>query len=244
MLPHTSSTTLPLLLEIASVAKKQGLVPVPHLCARRFTTQQQLSDFISGLAAIGIQEVLAIAGDPDPPLGEFHSTTQMLNSGVLTDFGMQRVGFAAHPDVRLGPPGYDEAMLDRILEDKLSLAQQHALQPFVITQLCFNVDFLHRMVSRMNALGVPIAVGLPGPCSIKSMLLHMHRSGVEFKPSYLNQLPGLAHYQPERLLAELAQRLPSTAQLTVHIYPFNGVAKSVQWWKDTQQDVRRSPKDD
>ena len=83
-----------------------GLRPVPHLAARAVPDRATLQAMLADLAAIGVTDMLLIAGSQATPSGEFHETAQILDSGYLEAAGIRRVGIAGHPE---GHPDVEDA---------------------------------------------------------------------------------------------------------------------------------------
>src|SRR5690348_10913015 len=75
-----------------------GMVPVPHLAARAVPDRAALRSMLADLAAVGVRDLLVVAGSLAAPVGAFHETAQILDSGCLEEAGIVRVGVAGHPE--------------------------------------------------------------------------------------------------------------------------------------------------
>jgi len=73
--------------------------PIPHVAARSLRDAAHLDEYIGGLVSrASVEEVLCIGGGVDNPVGEFSDTMQVLETGLLQQHGIKRVGVAAHPE--------------------------------------------------------------------------------------------------------------------------------------------------
>jgi 5,10-methylenetetrahydrofolate reductase len=83
--------------------REQGMVPVPHIAARRVPSGDFLRAFLQDLVdQAQITEVLVIGGDPATAEGPYPDTASSLRSGVLGEFSMEKVGAEAHPEAHPG----------------------------------------------------------------------------------------------------------------------------------------------
>ena len=55
--------------------------PVPHLAARAVPDRAALRRMLADLTAIGVEDMLLLAGSLATPVGEFHEAAQVLDSG-------------------------------------------------------------------------------------------------------------------------------------------------------------------
>src|SRR5882724_4596456 len=75
-------------LDAARAVKESGLVPVPHISARRLRSQAMLEEFLAALQADGTGEnVFVVGGDPDTPHGPFEDALAVIESGLLQRYG-------------------------------------------------------------------------------------------------------------------------------------------------------------
>ena len=87
-------------LEVAKRLYREEMIPIPHIAARSIKDKEQLEVIISNLAReANVSEVLIIGGGVREPVGEFDSSVQILETGLLQKYGIQRVGVAGHQKV-------------------------------------------------------------------------------------------------------------------------------------------------
>ena len=132
--------------------------------------------------------------------------------------------------------------LNAALDEKLALARQHDLEPYIVTQFSFApnriVEYCADLARR--APGVPVYVGLAGPTNPVSLLRFAQRCGVSASLRAL-QAEGMravrlfTHVDPTDQLMALAQHIRSGSAsnvVGVHLYSFGGVARTAAWMNE------------
>ena len=77
-------------IEVCKRLFKDGMNPVPHISARSIKNFDELDTFVKQLSQTSnVSEVLVISGSLDSPIGEFHETMQILNSGILQKYNIE-----------------------------------------------------------------------------------------------------------------------------------------------------------
>jgi methylenetetrahydrofolate reductase (NADPH) len=150
---------------VERIQSQYGLTAVAHLtcvCA----TQDQISELLGQIRALGVRNLLALRGDP-PSGGEFKAT-----SGGF-EFASQLVRFArSQGDFCIGVAGFPEGHIackeGRYADWQHLKEKVDAGADFVLTQLFFdNADFLHFRDHVRQKLGVSVPI-IPGIVSILS----------------------------------------------------------------------------
>lgn len=217
--------------------RREGFEPVPHLAARSIPDRRFLERNLRRLVdEAGVQEVLAIAGAVAEPLGEFSDSMQMLETGLLDQFGIHRIGVAGHPE---GSPDISDEAVNRAAAWKNAFAQRSDAKLYVVTQFCFEAEPIIAWEQRLRAAGIrlPLHIGLPGLATIKSLLSHAKACGVGPSMSFLarqarNVTRLLTVSAPDRLVCALAAHRASTPDCLIagtHMYPLGGLKKSARW---------------
>ena len=139
---------------VVRVNEEQSFPAMPHLtCVGH--TRAELVDLLVSYRAHGVDNVLALAGDPpkdgSDPGGDFVYATELL--ALAREVGDFSVGVAAFPEVH--PRSVDRATDRRFLAAKLAAAD------FGMTQFFWNADHYRVMVEELGALGCTTPV-LPG----------------------------------------------------------------------------------
>ncbi len=223
-------------LALAAGARRLGLTPVPHLSARRLTSEQELR---SELQALADQEtsshVVVVGGDPRRPEGPYDSALSVIETGLLHDHGVREVGIAGYPD---GHPDIDDAALVRALQDKLTALETHGLAATVLTQFSFDVDAVVAWIARVRGMGVevPLRIGVPGPTSVKRLLAFARRCGVStgagVARKYGLSLGNLLMTAgPDAFVEELSTRLEAEdfGDVRLHLFAFGGPQPTAEW---------------
>jgi methylenetetrahydrofolate reductase (NADPH) len=164
---------------------KSSLTPMAHLtCAGH--SRDELVAILTRYRAIGLDNVLALRGDPPPELGLpagdlAHAIDLVELCREVADFS---VGVAVHPE---GHPNCPNPMLDR---DRQAAKLRAA--DFGISQFFFEADVYIRFVDDMRARGVdtPIVPGIMPITNLAQVARMAKLSGAAF-PAWLEDR--LAH---------------------------------------------------
>ena len=139
---------------VEHIASDTSMTPMPHLtCVAH--ARAQLVDIVAGYRDAGLENILALGGDP-PVAGEelptdFTYATELIE--VVKEVGDFSIGVAAFPE---GHPRSPDLGTDR-----RHLAAKLRTADFGITQFFFRAADYFRMVEDLAALGVTTPV-LPG----------------------------------------------------------------------------------
>ena len=237
-LPHTPWAQT---VAVARSVTEAGMRPVPHLAARAVPDRAALARMLADLTAVGVQDLLVLAGSLATPVGEFHETAQILDTGLLEEAGIFRVGVVGHPE---GHPDVDDDELFRALRVKCRVARERGLDLYLVTQFAFAPEPIVAWERRIRAAGVevPVHVGLPGLTSPTRLLRFGLRCGVGASLKVLRQQAGgvlkLATspvHHPDATLVGLAGAVaaePGSLLRAVHFFPFGALAPTATWAAD------------
>lgn len=222
----------------AEVLRRQGMVPVPHLPARRIKSKEALASFVGALrGGAGIEQVLLIAGDGSEAAGPFSSSIDILRTGLLERSGMTGFAVAGHPE---GHHSVDEESLRQALIEKSTYAEEAGLRMHVITQFCFDTSQLVRWCRdiRENVVpGVPVDVGMPGLAKMTTLLRFAKVCGVGTSLSMLTRNFGRAlklstNYSADQMILELAHQVDIAQRplfRSAHLFPFGSFERTAAW---------------
>ena len=143
--------------DVANKAKeliKLGKNPVPHFPARSIKNKNDLTDYVNMCKDFGVKQVLVIGGGAQP-IGDFHSSIQLFETGLFEDF---KIGIAGHPD---GSPDISDSDLEKAMIDKKPYAD------YIVTQWLMETSPIIDFVSKQT---LPVHVGIAGPAKITSLL--------------------------------------------------------------------------
>ena len=234
---NTPKTSPDDVVRIALRIQELGLAASPHVIARRVADAKRLRDRLRVLAAGGVQQVLLVAGDVAIPAPAFSSTIELLESGVVADAGIRRVGVAGHPE---GHPVVRDEVIWEALERKQSIARATGLTMHIATQFGFDTRALSAWEQGLCARGIamPVHAGVAGPTPFTRLLRYAMHCGVgaslkavSGNPVSFSRLPHLATRADEMLLGVLrAKQLnPVSRIFAPHFFAFGGVLETARW---------------
>lgn len=226
---------------VARSVRQAGMRPVPHLAARAVPDRAALRGMLADLAAVGVGDALILAGSLATPVGEFHEAAQILDSGLLEEAGIARVGIVGHPE---GHPDVADDELYRALVAKCRIARERGLDLHIVTQFAFDSEPIVAWERGIRAMGVdaPVHVGLPGLTSPTRLLRFGLRCGVGASLKVLRQQAGgvlklaTSHvHHPDATLVGIATAAaadPACLLRAVHFFPFGALAATTAWASD------------
>jgi methylenetetrahydrofolate reductase (NADPH) len=223
----------PLAAQIDTAARlaAAGFEPVPHIAARRFTSDAELDLHLARLnAEAGVRRVLVIGGDV-AAAGPFRAAIEVIESGLLQARGIVEIGIAGYPD---GHPKLGATELDRALAAKVEAAVETGLRVHIVTQFGFSAGTILAWIERLRDEGIdlPVRIGLAGPTTLSGLLRYARICGVAASAQGLARHTGLARHMfgmvtPDTVLRPLAEALPG--DVTPHIFSFGGLGTAARW---------------
>ena len=239
---HVNVTFLPGTdpMDTIAVAKRlrdDGLQPVPHIAARSLSDKDQLDMLVAKMTSeAAVDEVLVIGGGVDNPVGDFDSSMQVLETGILQKYGIKAIGVSGHPE---GSPDISDQAIADALGWKNTFAEKEGLKLYIETQFCFEADAVLDWERKIRADGnkLPIKVGIPGPATIKTLFRFATISGIgpsmRFIAKQAKNVAKLMTVQsPHLLLSGLAAGKAADENCLIeswHYYPFGGFARTAKY---------------
>ncbi len=181
--------------------------------------------------------MLLVAGDLERPLGEFTSTLDIIDSGVLEAAGIQRVGVAGHPE---GHKSISPEGLLAALRHKQEFGNRTGVKVHIVTQFGFNPEGICAWDKRLTEQGItlPVHVGIAGPTPLPKLIKFALHCGVAASMHSLMKNMGamaslarLATSPDEMLLGLLRGRATYGGSRLVqpHFYAFGGTEATATW---------------
>ena len=234
---HTPKATLSEV--VATAVKLQGLGfrASPHIVARRVPSQQALASGLQQLASAGVEQALLVAGDLDKPLGPYTSTLDIIDSGLLQNSSLKRLGVAGHPEGHKQVP--DEVLL-AALRRKQAFAARTGLELHIATQFTFDPQAVLAWDERLTREGItlPVHIGIAGPTPLPKLIKYAVACGVGASlnavmknMTALTKLARLAT-SPDEMLMGLVRggaAQGSSRIVQPHFYAFGGVSATARW---------------
>jgi len=227
-------------IKIARILHDAGYNPVLHLPARQIAGRQMLADYVGGAVEQGgVKRLLLIAGDSTRARGDYATSLQIIESGVLQQVGITHVDVAGHPE---GNVGLSHERLMRVLIDKREAAKAAGLGYGIVTQFSFDPRPIEQWLGAIHEMGldVPVRLGLAGPANPATLLKFALRCGIGNSISAVQKHIGtigrlLKDTGPEGVVRGLGDVLVSDKGRCVeafHFFPFGGLAKTSAWIKE------------
>jgi methylenetetrahydrofolate reductase (NADPH) len=227
------------LVTAAETIRAAGHVPVPHLTARAIAGDAALDALLSQLRdRAAVDDVLVIAGGGATVAGDYHSSMDVLRSGLLERHGIVRAGVAGHPE---GSPDIaPEAILEAVAE-KNAFAASSAIELRIVSQFALAAEPYVTWERGLREAGnrLPIVAGIPGVTSPAALLKFALACGIGPSLEVLRKQSGgllkLATtrlWRPDQLAESIAQSTiddPSSLIQGLHLFPFGGVERSARW---------------
>ncbi|MEA3176828.1 MAG: methylenetetrahydrofolate reductase [Gammaproteobacteria bacterium] len=234
---HTPKAKLQDVVRVAVKAQSLGFRASPHIVARRITSEVALARALETLREGGVRQVLLVAGDLQRPVGDFTSTLQILDTGLLESSGIEQVGVAGHPD---GHPSINADALLTALRHKQDFAVRTGMRVHIVTQFGFDPEGICAWDERMTEQGItlPVHVGIPGPTPVAKLVKFALQCGVGASLSSLMKNVGsmanlarLATTPDEMLLGLIRGRAVHHGSRLVqpHFYAFGGTMATAAW---------------
>ncbi len=223
--------------KVAARLRDEGMHPIPHIAARSIHDKAQLDSILKALKAeASVDEVLIIGGGVDKPVGDFASSMDILETGLIQGNGIGKIGVSGHPE---GSPDIPTDALAHALAWKNEFAKKEGLDLYIETQFCFEAEQVLAWERDIRAAGneLPIRIGIPGPATIKTLFRFAQISGIGPSMRFIqkqakNVAKLLTVQAPDVLLSELAEGMANDEGCLLahfHYYPFGGFAKTASY---------------
>ena len=127
---HIEGTPIDEMVETAARLARDGYQVMPHFPARIIADAATLTDWIARYQGeAGVDQALLLAGGVKAPVGAFHSSMQLLETGVFDKAGFKRLHVAGHPE--------GNRDIDKDGTDKLVMEALHKRQVYCVAMYLF-----------------------------------------------------------------------------------------------------------
>ncbi len=234
---HTPKATLAEVVSTAIKLQQLGFRASPHIVARRVDSLQALQTALKRISDAGIEQALLVAGDLAKPLGPYTSTLDIIDSGLLQNSSLKRLGVAGHPE---GHKQVAEDVLLAALLHKQAFAARTGLKLHIATQFTFDPGAIIAWDERLTREGItlPAHIGIAGPTPLPKLIRYAMACGVGASlnsvmknMTAMTKLARLAT-SPDEMLAGLVRggaARGSSRIVQPHFYAFGGVAATARW---------------
>jgi methylenetetrahydrofolate reductase (NADH) len=234
---HTPKATVAEVVSTAIKLQQAGFRASPHIVARRVDSQQSLETALERISAAGVEQALLVAGDLAKPLGPYMSTLDIIDSGLLQDSNLKRLGVAGHPEGHKQIP--DDVLLTA-LRHKQAFAARTGLKLHIATQFAFDADAILAWDERLRREGIslPTHIGIAGPTPLPKLIKYAMACGVGASlNSVMKNMTAMTRLArlattPDEMLTGLVRggaARGSSRIVQPHFYAFGGVAATARW---------------
>ncbi|NKX46145.1 methylenetetrahydrofolate reductase [Roseicyclus persicicus] len=236
---HIDGTDFADMLATAVRLRAEGYEPMPHFPARSIPDRATLADWVARYRGeAGVKQGLILAGGIAEPRGAFHSSMQLLDSGVFD--GFERLHVAGHPEGNrdIDPKG-GEAEVMAALKWKQDFANRSDAAFAIATQFAFEAGPVLDWADRLAAAGIamPVHLGIAGPAKLQTLIKFAIACGVGPSLSVLQKRARdvsklLLPFEPTEILTALAQAKAAGRGRNIeriHFFPLGGITANATW---------------
>ncbi|MEM8555755.1 MAG: methylenetetrahydrofolate reductase [Pseudomonadota bacterium] len=241
---HIDGTPIEDMVATAARLRAEGMEPMPHFPARIIADRNTLVDWIARYQGeADVRQALVLAGGVAKPVGEYHASMQLLDTGAFDAAGFTHLFVAGHPEGNRDiDPNGGEASVMEAARWKSEFAKRTDAHMAMVTQFAFEAEPIIAWADRLAAAGVdlPIHVGLAGPAKLQTLIKFAVACGVGPSLKVLQKRARdvtklLTPFEPTEVAARLADHQvahPETAIVGAHMFPLGGIAASATWLAD------------
>jgi len=235
-LPDASENDI---LETVEFVSNQKLIPIVHLPARTMKDLEHVRDFLKEVRKRTNSSKILVIGGGGNQKGSITSSLDILDSGLLAEFGFHHIGIAGHPE---GSPDISQDTINEFLNKKFELSKSSNLDLELVTQFFFNAQPFIEWCEKLKKenINLPVRVGFPGPASFKTLLNFGLMSGVGNSLNFLKKNSTkvsdlLTKTSNDEMLLELSNYASDLSPLnSFHCFPFGGFEKTCMWLNEVQ----------
>jgi methylenetetrahydrofolate reductase (NADPH) len=237
---HIDGTPFADMLATARRLVDDGFEVMPHFPARGIADVAELEWRIAAYAEIGVRGALVIAGGIDRPRGAFHSSMELLETGLFDRYGFTRLHVGGHPEGNrdIDPHGGDRTVM-AALHWKNAFQSRTDARMAIATQFCFEAAPVIAWAERLRAEGItlPVHIGVAGPARLQTMIKFAMACGVgpslrvlQRRAADLTKL--MLPFEPTEFVTELARHKAANPDFGIeaaHFFPLGGIGKTAEF---------------
>ena len=230
--------------DMVATAKRlaaEGYNVMPHFPARIIKDQPMLEDWIARYQGeANVTQALLLAGGVDAPHGQYHSSLQLLESGLFDKAGFNRLHVAGHPEGNkdIDPDG-TSVNVDAALSWKQLFSERTDAKMALATQFAFEAGPIIDWANAVKAAGVdiPIHIGIAGPAKLQTLIKFAIACGVGpslkvLQKRAMDVTKLLLPYEPTHVISQLAAHKAENPDFNishVHFFPLGGIKTNANW---------------
>ncbi len=238
---HIAGTPIADMVATARRLAAQGFEVMPHVPARLVADAATLRDWLARYRGeADVRAALVLAGGVAQPVGAFHSSMQLLETGAFDAAGFTRLHVAGHPEGNrdIDTDGSDRAVMEA-LRWKAAFAARTDARMGIATQFAFEAGPVVAWAARLAEEGIalPVHVGVAGPAKLQTLIRFSVACGVGASLRVLQRRARdvtklVVPFAPTGFLADLAAARAADARTNiagVHFFPLGGIAATAAW---------------
>ena len=238
---HLEGTPIEDMVATAKRLAAEGYNVMPHFPARIIKDQPMLEDWIARYQGeANVTQALLLAGGLDAPYGQYHSSLQLLESGLFDKAGFNRLHVAGHPEGNqdIDPDG-TSVNVDAALSWKQLFSERTDAKMALATQFAFEAGPIIDWANAVKAAGVdiPIHIGIAGPAKLQTLIKFAIACGVGpslkvLQKRAMDVTKLLLPYEPTHVISQLAAHKAENPDFNishVHFFPLGGIKTNANW---------------
>jgi methylenetetrahydrofolate reductase (NADPH) len=235
---HIEGTPIEDMVATAKRIAGEGFDVMPHFPARIIKDKATLADWIARYQGeANVRQALLLAGGVTAPHGDYHSSMQLLESGLFG--GFDRLHVAGHPEGNKDIDKDGDAVIMEALAWKQAFANTSDAKFAIATQFCFEADPVIAWANKLAEAGIsmPIHIGIAGPAKLQTLIKFAIACGVGpslrvLQKRAMDVTKLLLPYEPTEVAGALAAHKAATPGFNieqVHFFPLGGIKTNAQW---------------
>ncbi|MFP7570519.1 methylenetetrahydrofolate reductase [Marivita sp. S2033] len=238
---HIDGTPIQDMVATARRLAEDGFPVMPHFPARIIKDQATLADWIARYQGeAGVDQALLLAGGVAEPHGEFHSSMQLMETGLFDKAGFTRLHVAGHPEGNrdIDPDGGARNVEDA-LRWKQAFSERTDAKMALATQFAFEAEPIIQWANDLAEAGItlPIHIGIAGPAKLQTLIKFAIACGVGpslrvLQKRAMDVSKLLLPYEPTDIVTKLAAHKAANPDFNieqVHFFPLGGISSNANW---------------
>ena len=238
---HIEGTPIDDMVATAKRLAADGYKVMPHFPARIIKNEATLAEWIARYQGeAGVDQALLLAGGVTDPHGDFHSSMQLLETGLFGKAGFTHLHVAGHPEGNrdIDKDGSEKNVMEA-LHWKQRFNETSDAQMALATQFAFEAKPIIAWADAIKDAGIslPIHIGIAGPAKLQTMIKFAIACGVGPSLKVLQKRAKdvtklLLPFEPTEVLTELAAHKAANPDFNitnVHFFPLGGIKTNANW---------------
>ncbi len=238
---HIEGTPIEDMVATARRLARDGFPVMPHFPARLIRDRAMLGDWIARYQGeAGVDQALLLAGGMSGAAGDFHSSMQLLETGLFDKAGFRHLHVAGHPEGNrdIDPDG-SMKNVTQALAWKQKFYDSTDAEMALATQFAFEAGPIIAWADALAEAGItiPIHIGIAGPAKLQTLIRFAIACGVGpslkvLQKRAMDVTKLLLPYEPTTVVSELAAHKAANPDFNiagVHFFPLGGIKANANW---------------